>query len=551
MARKSSKAASSAKAAAPTNGQADLLRTLWESAVNLRGAIEPADYKRYVLPLIFLRFLSLRYERRRSELEKLIADSKSDYHTTDPQVAESILEDPDEYRAVGSFVVPKAARWSEIVKQAQADDIKIRLDGILEALENAYPDDLRGLLPRIYAGSNLSRENVAGLINLFAKDVFAQDHGGLDLIGRVYEYFIGEFANSEGKRGGEYFTPLSIVRTLVALLEPTEGVVFDPCCGSGGMFVQADEFTRHSGGLSFYGQESKDFTLRLCKMNLFIHGIRGKIELGNSYINDRHATLRADYIIANPPFNDGSRSEEGWGAKNLMSDDPRLLFTGKSDMYGKIEPMPLSPRNANTMWIMHFLHHLKAGGTAGFVMATGELSNGETARLAVRQALVDLGHVDCIVQLTGQLFANTQIPCALWFLSKNRDGSKGFRERKGEVLFLDGRKLGSLIPGSRKQKQLSAEEVQKLAAVYRHYRREGVPEAVPGFCRVATLDEIRAHNYALTPGRYVGSEEVDEDEEPFEQRFPRLVEQLEAQFAESARLEAEIRANLRGLLNGS
>ena len=551
MARKSNKAAGAAKAATPTNGHTDLLRTLWESAVNLRGAIEPADYKRYVLPLIFLRFLSLRYERRRAELERLIADPGSEYHTTDPQVAESILDDPDEYRAVGSFVVPQAARWSEIVKQAQADDIKVRLDDILETLETAYPNELRGLLPRIYAGSNLSRENVAGLINLFSKDVFAQDHGGLDLIGRVYEYFIGEFADSEGKRGGEYFTPLSIVRTLVALLEPTEGVVFDPCCGSGGMFVQADEFTRHSGNLAFYGQESKDFTLRLCKMNLFIHGIRGKLELGNSYLNDQHATLRADYILANPPFNDGSRSEQGWGAKAITSDDPRLLFAGKADMYGKIEPMPLAPRNANTMWIMHFLHHLKEGGTAGFVMATGELSNGETARLAVRRALVDLGHVDCIVQLTGQLFANTQIPCALWFLSKNRGGSKGFRERRGEVLFLDGRKLGVLIPGSRKQKPLSAEEVQKLAAVYRHYRREGVPEAVPGFCRVATLDEIRAHNYALTPGRYVGSEEVDEDEEPFEQRFPRLVEQLEQQFAESARLEAEIRANLRGLLNGS
>lgn len=530
----------SAKAAAKSNGAAttvaDLNRELFQAAVKLRGSIEPADYKRYVLPIIFLRFLSLRYEHRRQELERLIADPKSDYFTKNPKIAAQVVEDPDEYRAVGAFIVPAEARWENIVRQGQADDIKIRLDDILEKLEQTYPDKLRGLLPRIYAGSNLDAENVRGLINLFSKDIFKHDHGGEDRIGRVYEYFIGEFADSEGKRGGEYFTPLSIVRMLVAMLEPTRGIVFDPCCGSGGMFVQSDLFTKHNRQLSFVGQESKDFTYRLCRMNLFIHGIDGKIELGNSYFDDKHATVKADYILANPPFNDGSKGEAGWGADRIVDHDPRLLVGG--------EKMPLAPRNANTMWIMHFLHHLKDTGTAGFVMATGELSNSELARLEVRKALVDHDFVDCIVQLTGQLFANTQIPCALWFLSKNRAGKGGFRKRTGQILFIDGRKLGSLIPGSRKQKQLSDDELERVAAVYRHFRRTEVPDEEPGFCKMATIEEVQNHKYALTPGRYVGSAEADCEDEPFEEKLPRLTALLREQMNESAQLDAAIRGVL-------
>jgi type I restriction enzyme M protein len=412
----------------------------------------------------------------------------------------------------------------------------VRLDNILELLEKTYPDKLRGLFPRIYAGSNLEREGVTGLINLFSKDVFRQDHGGEDLIGRVYEYFIGEFASSEGKRGGEYFTPLSIVRTLVAMLEPDRGVVFDPCCGSGGMFVQSDLFTNHNRQLSFIGQESKDFTYRLCRMNLFIHGIDGNIQLGNSYTDDKHATIKADYIIANPPFNDGSKGEDGWGADKIPDKDPRLVVKGQK--------MPLATRNANTMWIMHFLYHLAETGTAGFVMATGELSSGETARMEVRKALVENDYVDCIVQLSGQLFANTQIPCALWFLSKNRNGQGGFRKRTGETLFIDARKLGALIPGSRKQKQLSGEEVERIAAVYREFRCIGIPTEVPGFCKVAPLDDVRGHKYALTPGRYVGAEEAEEDDETFEEKMRRLVAQLGKEMAESDHLDKEIRRNL-------
>lgn len=536
-----------AKKAAKENGangnSNGILKELWEAAVTLRGSIEPADYKRYVLPIIFLRFLSMRYEHRQAELKAIIADPSSDYHTTDPEVIESILADVDEYKSASVFIVPEKATWDYLRIRAQADDIKIIVDDALELLENTYPEKLRGLLPRIYAGSNLARESVTGLINLFSKDIFRQERKGEDLIGQVYEYFIGEFASSEGKRGGEYFTPASIVRTLVAMLEPTEGIVYDPCCGSGGMFVQSDIFTNHNGRLSFYGQESKDFTYRLCRMNLFIHGLDGNIQLGNSYLNDKHATVKADYIIANPPFNDGSKSQTGWGASNVPDKDPRIEIDGK--------PMPLSPRNANPMWIMHFLYHLKEGGTAGFVMATGELSNSETARLEVRKNLIEQGYVDCVVQLTGQLFANTQIPCALWFLSKTRNGEHGMRARRDEILFIDGRKLGTLIPGSRKQKQLSDGEIERIAGVYRKFRREGIPEEVQGFCRVATIDDVAGYNYALTPGRYVGAEDVEDDELPFEEKFPLLMETLEEQFIKSEELTKVIRASLSEVSYGN
>ena len=525
------------KKTAANNGVAGLTKELFQAAITLRGSIEPSDYKRYVLPIIFLRFLSLRYEERRKQLETMIKEPQGEYHTTDKNEIEAILSDPDEYRSASAFVIPEKARWSYILKNAQADKIKVILDNALELLEKTYPDKLRGLLPRIYAGSNMAREDVTGLINLFSKDIFRQDHGGLDMLGRVYEFFIGEFADSEGKRGGEYFTPESIVKCLVRMLEPEEGIVYDPCCGSGGMFVQSDIFTHHNHKLSFIGQESKEFNYRLCKMNLFIHGLDGNIQLGNTYFDDQHATIKADYILANPPFNDGSKGENGWGADRVPDKDPRLKLGD--------EIMPLAPRNANTLWILHFLYHLNEVGTAGFVMATGELSNSDKARLMVRKTLVEQGYVDCIVQLSGQLFANTQIPCALWFLSKNRDGENGYRKRDGEVMFIDGRKLGRLIPGSRKQKQLSDDELERIATVYRTFKRDNVPEEVAGFCKAATVDEIREHNYALTPGRYVGTEEPEDEDEPFDVRMPLLLNKLNDEFSRSRELEASIKSALR------
>jgi type I restriction enzyme M protein len=522
------------------NNHADLLRELFQAAVQLRGSIEPSDYKKYVLPLVFLRFLSLRFDHRREQLHLLLTDQGSNRFTEDAGEIKETLEDPDEYRVANVFMVPAKARWEYLRERAQADDIKVIVDDALQAVEDAYPRELKGLLPRVFAGSNLSRENVTGLINLFSKDVFRADHGGADLIGKVYEYFIGEFADSEGKRGGEYFTPVSIVQTLVRMLEPQPNQrVFDPCCGSGGMFIQSDAFRGPDHGLSFFGQESKEFTYQLCRMNLFIHGLSGDIRLGNSYTNDLHPDLKADIVLANPPFNDGSKGENGWGADRIPDKDPRLYFDG--------ERLPLAVRNANTMWMLNFLHHLAPGGTAGFVMATGELSNRENARLAVRKVLVEGGYVDCIVQLTGQLFANTQIPCSLWFLSKNRDGSEGFRERKDEILFIDGRNLGTLIPGSRKQKELSDKEIERIAAVYREFKRTGRPEAVPGFAAVASVEEVRAHEYALMPGGYVGTEEVTDDDAPVEARLTLLVTRLREQVARSNELQDRVRVVLEDL----
>ncbi len=534
-----------APAPAPATAPADedaalstLLAELWQAAVTMRGSIEPSDYKRYVLPIIFLRFLSLRYTRRRAALEAMIADpDDADYYEMD-----YVLDDPDEYRKAGVFIVPEAARWSHIAKTlAPKDTVKTELDRVLELLRATYPDRLGDLLPPTYAGSNMSPGDLKKLINLFARPVFEQQHRGEDILGRVYEYFIGEFAASEGKRGGEYFTPVSIVRTLVEMIEPAEGRVYDPCCGSGSMFVQSDRFARHSRALSFYGQETKDFTRRLCRMNLFIHGFDGDIELGNTYFEPKHRGETFDHILANPPFNDGSKGRDGWGADDVPNKDARR-FLGAVGA-GK-DALPLSTRNANTMWMLHIAHHLADGGLAGFVMATGELSNNETARRAVREALVRADLVDCIVQMPGQLFANTQIPCALWLLSKRRRGVKGERARQGRVLFVDARQMGSLIAGSRKQKELSDAEIARIAAVYRQFRRDGEPEAEPGFVAVAGLADIEQHRFALTPGRYVGAAIEEDEDEPFEERFPALKAKLLAQFEQAGRLEARIRAGL-------
>ena len=511
---------------------------LWEAAVNLRGTIAPADYKHYVLPLLFLRYLSLRFERRRDSLESKIHDPDSPYYTEDESIAEDILTDPDEYRRKGAFVIPEKARWSYLAKNAQADDIKTKVDAAMELLEETYPDELQGVLPKIYAGSNLSNDNLAELINLFSRDIFAaeSDTQG-DVLGRVYEYFITRFASTEGNRGGEFFTPRSIVQLLVAMLEPEAGnTVFDPSCGSGGMFVQAAEFTDQRHSLSFYGQESIDTTLRLCKMNLLMHGLQGDIRLGNSLTNDQHAGLKADRVIANPPFNIDS-----WGAKDdLAGSDPRLRIGSR-----KVEA---TDSNANYFWMAHFLHHLADGGTAGYVMANGSMTTSLSEEKDARRALVDGGFVDCIVQLPAKLFFGTGIPACLWFLSKNRDGTNRHRKRMDEILFLDARNMGEMATTT--QRVLSDEEIERLEGLYHQFcTAEGEPvEDVPGFCAVASLDEVCANDYKLTPGLYVGFEEREGDRVPFEEKMPALVEELEAQFAEGEQLQQKITSQLKKLL---
>lgn len=507
---------------------------LWNAAVKLTGNVAPADYKHYVLPLIFLRFLSLKYERRREQLELLVCDKSSGYYTESSDMKKQILNDPDEYKSAGTFIIPEKARWDYLVRHAQDDDIKIKLDHAMELLERTYPQ-LRGVLPKIYAGSNLPRESATELINLFSRDIFKVDAGReTDILGRVYEYFITNFASTEGTRGGEFFTPRSVVRLLVEIIEPKEGKVFDPASGSGGMFVQSAAFTKNSGALSFYGQESIDTTLRLCKMNLILHGIDGDIRPGNSLLDDKHADLKAEVVIANPPFN-----REGWGADRVDGNDKRLVI-------GSRKCVPTNS-NSNYFWIMHFLYHLKDGGTAGFVMANGAMTTNLKEERETRVALIEENFVDCIVQLPDKLFFGTGIPACLWFLSKNRSGSAGFRKRANEILFIDARKKGILV--TRRQRVLTDDEIAEIAAVYHHYRdKKGNPQDVAGFCKTATLDDVRAHDYKLTPGIYVGTEQNNVDDTPFEEKMTELTVQLKAQFSESNALQEKILKNLEELV---
>jgi type I restriction enzyme M protein len=517
----------------PSTAQPDLHfeRELWETAVTLRGTVAPADYKHYVLPMLFLRYLSLRYEQRRGQLQMLLKDPQSEYYTGDPETDGEILEDPSEYARDNVLVVPEEASWDYLRRNARAGDIKLRLDNAMKLLEERHPR-LQGVLPRIYAGSNLEVDQVAGLINLFSRDIFARQNGA-DLLGRTYEYFIGNFASSEGTRGGEFFTPSSIVRLLVEMLEPSAGKVFDPACGSGGMFVQSARFTQNAGSLSFYGQERIETTWRLCRMNLILHGLDGEIVIGNSLLADAHPNLRADIVIANPPFN-----LRGWGADKLDAHDARLEIG-----YSRGQP---TDANANTMWMMHFLSHVADGGAAGYVMANGSMTTNTAQERATRQALVDEGFVDCIVQLPDRLFFQTGIPCCLWFLSRNRGGTHGSRYRRDEILFVDARGMGQMV--TRRQRALTDDEIARIAQVYRRYKRYDLPEDEPGFCKIATLDEVQTHDYKLTPGIYVGTQADDGDEEPFEEAMPRRIEELRGLFAESSRLQEEILGDLEGLL---
>lgn len=507
----------------------DFQKDLFEAANKMRGSVAPADYKHYVLPLIFLRYLSNKYEQRRSQLEQMVKDPNSDWFTEDKETQMVIVEDHDQYKAENVFVVPEDAQWSYIMSNAKQPNIKEILDHAMKRIEEENPE-LEGMLPRTFQGSNLPAENIAGLIEIFSREIFsARASESVDVLGRTYEYFIGSFASSEGNRGGEFFTPSSIVKLLVAMLEPISGKVFDPACGSGGMFIQSEEYSPRKNALSFYGQENVTTTVRLGKMNVLLHGINAEIRLGDSLLNDQFPELKADFVIANPPFN-----QKDWGADRVAKNDQRLVG-------------PVTNSNANYMWMQHFLHHLNDNGTAGFVMANGAMTTNVKEEKEVRERLIENGHVDCIVQLPEKLFFTTGIPCCLFFLSKNRDGKSSFRERKNEILFIDARKMGSLV--SRKQRALSQEEIDKISGVYYSYKNKDTKryDNIAGFCKVVSTEEVKQNGYKLTSGIYVGTEDIEEDELPFEEKMEQLSNLLYQQFEESSRLQEKIRKNLEGL----
>src|SRR5690606_36124259 len=499
----------------------------------MRATVAPADYKHIVLPLIFLRYLSLRYDKRRKELEEQLSDPNSPMYFSDAEIVREILEDRDQYIAERVYVLPEEAHWSYIVKNAKQPNIKEILDNAMKLIETEN-EDLVGVLPRIYRSTNLPVENLASLIEIFSRDTFSSSSDdAVDVLGRVFEYFIGNFASSEGSRGGQFFTPSSIVELLVAMLEPESGTILDPACGSGGMFVQSQRYAKNKYALSFYGQESVDLTVRLGKMNVLMHGINADIRLGDSLLNDQYKDQQFDFVIANPPFN-----QKLWGAEKILKNDPRLITD-----YDKA----VTDGNANYMWMQHFLYHLKDGGTAGFVMANGAMTTNNSGEKDVRQKLVDEGYIDCVVQLPEKLFFTTGIPCCLFFLSKNRNGEKGYRERKNEVLFIDARKKGVMV--SRKQKALTEEDVAEIAATYHTFRRvEGKFDGIDGFCKAATVEDIKRNDYRLTPGIYVGTGETETDDSAFEEKMTELMGRLQEQFAESNKLQERIIRNLEGLL---
>ena len=537
--------------------------TLWKAADALRGQIDAAEYKHVVLGLLFLKYTSDSFEARRDELRvELAADG-----IAGPQL-ENLLENRDEYTAERVFWVPPEARWQNLQNQAARADIATLLDDAILAVERDNPG-LKGKLPRDYARRGIAPEKMKGLIDLIADIGFRDDRAkARDTLGRVYEYFLGKFAQAEGKLGGEFFTPRCIVRLLVEMLEPYEGRVYDPCCGSAGMFVQSERFVEAHGGqktdISIFGQESNPTTWRLAHMNLAIRGIEANLgsQPADSFLRDLHPDLKADYILANPPFNISD-----WSG-SLLADDVRWR-------YGT-PPV----RNANYAWIQHFIHHLappngRGGGVAGFVMANGSLSTGSGGEGEIRERIVEADLVDCIVALPAQLFLTTGIPACLWFLTRDKTGKNlkhGGRDRTGETLFIDARKLGTMqtrtlrvLTGGDDGESMLVDgsdpkpdsDLGRIVYAFRQWRGEPAPtwwdesahgdwayRDMPGFYKAETIEGIGKHGFVLTPGRYVGAEEPEDDGEPFTEKFPRLLAEVEECFAEGERLMTSVREQL-------
>ena len=498
---------------------------LFKAADKLRGNMEPSDYKHVALGLIFLKYISDAFEARHAQL--LAEDAAA-------------AEDKDEYLADNIFWVPKEARWSHLQANAKQSSIGTLIDDAMRAIEKDN-ESLKGVLPKEYARPALNKVMLGELIDLISGIALNEDNDkSKDVLGRVYEYFLSQFAGAEGKRGGEFYTPRSVVRTLVEMLEPYQGRVYDPCCGSGGMFVQSEKFVAGHGGrigdIAIYGQESNYTTWRLAKMNLAVRGIDSDIKWNNegSFHKDELRDLKADFILANPPFNISD-----WGGERLR-EDVRWAFGAP----------PVG--NANYAWLQHIAHHLAPHGLAGVVLANGSMSSQQSGEGDIRKAMIEANIVDCMVAMPGQLFYSTQIPACLWILAKDRSNGlvkkTKLRDRRGEVLFIDARKLGVLV--DRTRRELTDEEIGRIAATYHAWRGEadaGEYSDIPGFCKSATLDEIRKHGHVLTPGRYVGAEAQDEDDEAFAEKMQRLTAQMSAQMKRGTELDAVIREKLEAL----
>ena len=509
--------------------------TLWAAADVLRGNLEASEFKHVVLGLIFLKYISDAFEEKHEQLSLDFANPSSASFVQEPAIRYEMLEDRDEYTAENVFWVPKEARWSFLKNSARQPDIGRLVDAAMTAVERENPK-LKGMLPKDYARPSLDQRRLGELIDILSSIGLGGNEGrSKDLLGRVYEYFLSMFASREGKSGGEHYTPRCVVKLLVEMIEPYKGRVYDPCCGSAGMFVQNEEFIEEHGGrrndIAIYGQESVHTTWRLARMNLVLRGIEANLGThdADTFHQDLHPDLKADFILANPPFNDSN-----WGGERLR-DDVRWKFGAPP------------PGNANFAWVQHIIHHLAQSGYGGFVLANGSLSSNTSGEGVIRRNIVEADLVDCIIALPPQLFYGTAIPACLWFIARNKANGK-FRDRHGHTLFIDCRKLGELV--DRTHRELTGGEIKRIAATYHAWRGEaGNTEYadIPGFCKSASIAEIAEHEFVLTPGRYVGAADAEEDSEPFAEKMQSLTARLEEQFAESHRLEEEIRANLRGL----
>ncbi len=491
---------------------------LWKTADKLRNNMDAAEYKHVVLGLIFLKYISDAFK----ELYQKLANTKG----ADP-------EDPDEYRGENIFYVPKKARWDHLQKNAKQPAIGKLIDDAMDEIEKDNAT-LKGVLPKNYARPALDKQRLGELIDLVGTiGLGDKESRSKDILGRVYEYFLGQFADAEGKRGGQFYTARSVVQLLVEMLEPYKGRVFDPCCGSGGMFVQSEKFAEAHGGrigdISIYGQESNQTTWRLCKMNLAIRGIDANIAWNNegSFLKDAHKDLKVDFVMANPPFNDSDWKGE------MLREDPRW----------KYGTPPVG--NANFAWIQHFIYHLAPNGSAGFVMANGSMSSNTSGEGEIRKNIIEADLADCVIAMPSQLFYNTPIPVCLWFVARDKKNHK-HRDRRGETLFIDARNVGIMI--DRRHRELTDEEISKIAGTYHSWRSKGGKyKDIAGFCNSAKLEEIKKHGHILTPGRYVGTEAQEEDSEVFEEKMQRLTGELSEQFKKSTELEKEIGKNLKGL----